>query len=123
MLHHREEFISWVTFLSLELSAIVCVLGSVDAFAAVLGARASHNQDITTNEIFIFDVVNVNIRGEYNSTTGRLTEFSELLPGHRQLQYSQHNILYLYQESSLSALLGSIRSECLCLLPMQVKGN
>ena len=46
--------------------------GSVDAFAAVLGQRDSGKQDEVSYEIFIFDIVNVNIRGGYNSTTGLL---------------------------------------------------
>ena len=49
--------------------------GSVDAFAAVLGPRDSGKRDIIGKEIFVFDVVNVNIRGGYNSTTGTFFGF------------------------------------------------
>ena len=45
---------------------------AVDAFTAVLGQTDSGQQDVADNENFIFDVVNINIRGGYNSATGTL---------------------------------------------------
>ena len=54
-----------------EILAYFFLAGSVDAFAVALGERASDRQDLTEGEIILFDVVNVNIRGGYNSTTGK----------------------------------------------------
>ena len=45
-------------------------IGSVDAFAAVLGPRGGNVQNVVAGQIFIFDVINVNIKGGYDVTTG-----------------------------------------------------
>ena len=54
-----------------EILAYFFRAGSVDAFAVALGERASDREDLTEGGIILFDVVNVNIRGGYNSTTGK----------------------------------------------------
>ena len=44
-----------------------CFAGSVDAFAAVLGGS---EKIVVKDQIFVFDVVNINIRNGFNNTTG-----------------------------------------------------
>ena len=44
--------------------------GSVDAVAVTVSGVSESSRPITANTIFVFDVVNVNIRGGYDSTTG-----------------------------------------------------
>ena len=52
------------------LNDVYFFVGTVDAFAAVLGTRSGYTQAIVRGRVFKFDVVNVNIRGGYNPNSG-----------------------------------------------------
>ena len=67
--------------------------GSIDAFAAVLGGNARQTKDIVADEIFIFDVVNINVRNGFNNTTGTL-----LAP----LKYL--NIIFVFHEATIERI-------------------